>query len=67
MSNSQFNSKVVISAGNFDKMLRLFVAMKEDIERRFGKEVIVYSKCNTEPAKNGYYYADFFLSIPEVG
>ena len=64
MSN-QFNTKVVISSGNFDKALRLFVAMKEDIERRYGKEAIIYSKCHTEPAKNGYYYADFFLSIPE--
>lgn len=66
MSN-HFNSKVVISSRNFDKMLRLFTAMKEDIEKRFGKEVIIYSGFNKEPAKNGYYYADFFLSIPEVG
>ena len=70
MSNNQFNTKVVISAGNFDKTLRLFVAMKEDIERRFGKEAIIYSKCHTEPVKKdghkfGHYYADFFLSIPE--
>ena len=62
-----FNAKVVISSGNFDKTLRLFTAMKEDIGRRFGKEAIVYSGCNAEPAKNGYYYADFFLSIPEGG
>lgn len=65
--SNQFNSKVVISSGNFDKMLKLFTAMKEDIEKRFGKEAIVYSGFNNEPAKNGYYYADFFLSIPEVG
>ena len=64
MSN-QFNSKVVISAGNFDKMLRLFTAIKEDMEKRFGKEAIIYSKYHTEPLKDGYYYADFFLSIPE--
>lgn len=41
--------------------------MKEDIERRFGKEAIIYSGYNKEPAKNGYYYADFFLSIAEEG
>ena len=41
--------------------------MKEDIEKRFGKEAIIYSGFNKEPAKNGQYYADFFLSISERG
>jgi len=71
MSDHPYNTKVVISSGNFDKTLRLFVAMKEDIERRYGKEAIIFSKCHKEPVKKDehkfeHYYADFFLSIPEV-
>jgi len=70
LSDHPYNTKVVICSGNFDKALRLFVAMKEDIERRYGKEAIIFSKCHTEPVKKegqrfGDYYADFFLSIPE--
>jgi hypothetical protein len=71
-NNHQFNSKIVISSGNFDLALRVFVAMKEDIERRYGKEAIIFAKCHTKPIQKDehkfpYYYADFFLSIPEVG
>lgn len=60
-----FNVKVVISSGNFDKTLAVFTATKEDIEKRFGKEAIIYSGCNIKPAKNEQYYANFFLNIPE--
>ena len=69
-NNHQFNSKIVISSGNFDIALRLFVAMKEDVERRYGKESIIFAKCHTKPIQKDEqkfpcYYADFFLSIPQ--
>lgn len=70
VSYHPFNSKVVIYSGNWDIALRVFADMKEDIERRYGKEVVIFAKIHTTPIKKDEqkfpcYYADFFLSIPE--
>jgi len=60
-----FNAKISISSGNFNIALLLYTTTREDLQKRFGKDAIVLEQFNDKKARNGLFYGDFFIYIPD--